>query len=149
LLTFAAAYLLAIASTAGTELVYAALFGLAATALIAALQRADGRTFRLTPRAALVLFGRAVAGGVTSSRLLLGPRLWAQLSGRAPEGRFIRIGIEPGDGGPESAGRVAATLWVQAFTPNTIPLFVDRGYVVLHQLVRRREPSAGDREFPA
>jgi hypothetical protein len=40
-------------------------------------------------------------------------------------------------------------LWVQALTPNTIPLLIDREQLVLHQLVHQRQPNADDREFPA
>jgi hypothetical protein len=140
---------LSIAGDSRTEFAYAIVFGGAAAFLIALLHRADHRTFTLGVRTIRVLAGRALTGAVKETWLLLGPRLWAQLRGKAPEGRYIRLGIDRGDGDPASHGRVAGVLWVQALTPNTIPLFMDREQLVLHQLVHRREPNADDREFPA
>lgn len=147
-LSLGVAYLFSVASDAVTELCYAAVFALAGTLLIAALHRADHRTFRLSHRAIFILARRALTGAVKECWLLLGPRLSAQLGGRAADGRYIRIAIDRGQGDPWSDGRVAGVLWVQALTPNAIPLFVDREHVVLHQLVRHREPNADDREFP-
>lgn len=145
---FGAAYLLAIASTEPTELIYAAIFGLCGTLLVAALHRADRRSFGLSLRAIVLLVRRAATSAVKETWLLLGPRLRAQLAGTAPDGRFIRLTIDGSHGDPQSAGRVAGVLWAQSFTPNSVPLFIDRGAFVLHQLVRRREPHADDPEFP-
>lgn len=148
-LTFGSAYLFCVASDARAELCYGVTFGLAGALLVVILQRADHRSFTLTPRAILVLLPRAAMGAAKESWLLLGPRLCAQLLGRAPDGRYIRIAIDRGQGDSKGNGRVAGVLWVQAFTPNAIPLFVDRDHVVLHQLIHHREPNADDCEFPA
>jgi hypothetical protein len=147
--TFAATYLLSIASDSRVELCYAILFAAAATLLVEMLHRADGRTFAINPRAILILTRRACIGAVKESCLLLGPRLYAQLSGRARDGRYIRVNIRRGPRDPEDEGRLAGVLWVQALTPNTIPLLVDSEQLVLHQLVHQREANVDDREFPA
>lgn len=149
LVTLAVAYLLSVASDGVTELAYAVIFGLAGALLISLLHRADLRTYPISFRAILILAGRALKGAAKESWLLLGPRLLSQLRGRPVEGRYIRIVIDRRHSDPEGNGRLAGVLWVQAFTPNAIPLFVDGDQLVLHQLIHRREPNADDREFPA
>ncbi len=145
---FAVAYLLSVASDDVVELFYATLFGAGATALVLALHARDGRSFVVRARAIGTIAARATTGALSETWLLLGPQLFSQLRGRAEGGRFIRIAIDLKNESAEDAGRVAGVLWASSFTPNALPLFIDRGHVVLHQIVRRREPHADDAEFP-
>lgn len=146
--TFAIAYLASVASDDVVELAYAAIFASAATALLLALNQYERRRFAPSVRALTTIAWRAIKGSISESLLLLGPRLLAQLRRSAPNGRFIAIRIDLGRGDDRDAGRVACTLWASALTPNSIPLFIERGQLVLHQLVRRWEPGADDSEFP-
>jgi len=146
--TFALAYVLSVASDDVAELCYATLFGAGATALVLALHARDRRSFAPRARAIVTTAARTATGALSETWLLLGPHLFSQLSGRAEGGRFVRIAIDRNDESAEDAGRVACVLWASSFTPNALPLFIDRKQLVLHQLVRRREPHADDAEFP-
>ncbi len=147
-IVFALAYLLSVASDDVAELCYAALFGAAATTLVLALHARDRRSFAPRARAIVTIAARTATGALSETWLLLGPHLFSQLRGRAEGGRFIRIAIDRKNESAQEAGRVACVLWASSFTPNALPLFIDREQLVLHQLVRRREPHADDAEFP-
>lgn len=101
----------------------------------------------------LPIFARRLPGAVLyESWLLLGPVLWDALFGRGARvrGRYIALPFDAGGDDPRSASRRVAVIYGASVTPNAIPIFVDRnrGLLVLHQLKARREPGAGDREWP-
>lgn len=88
---------------------------------------------------------------IYESWLLLGPMLWTALLRRSrARGRYIALPFDAGGDDPMSASRRVAVIYGASVTPNAIPIFVDRrrGLLVLHQLKARREPGAGDREWP-
>jgi multisubunit Na+/H+ antiporter MnhE subunit len=65
------------------------------------------------------------------------------LRGAPPDGRFLELPFEPGDGDPEDLARQALAEAAGSFSPNTVVIGVDdeRRTLLAHQLLEVEEPA--------
>jgi hypothetical protein len=77
--------------------------------------------------------------------------LRSALRGRMPEGRFIRVPLDPGGQGGEDRRRRAVVMWGMAVSPNDYAIRIEResGSLLTHRLFPdSRPPGRGDPVWP-
>ena len=120
------------------------------TLLLGRIESITGSAATVPVAGWLALVRRVPYAVVRESCDLLGPVLWRAIVRRERiAGRWIAVRYEK-DRGRDGFGRRTLVIFGSNLTPNAIPLCVDndRGLLVEHQIVFRRESAADDPRFP-
>ena len=132
------------------EAIAALLVALAVTLFMQRIEAITGSAATVPVAGWLALLRRVPYAVVRESYDLLGPVLWRAVVRRERiAGRWIALRYEP-DRESDGFGRRTLVIFGSDLTPNAIPLCVDneRGHLIQHQIVLRRESAADDPRFP-
>ena len=148
----AALYAWFVVTATRAEAIAATVVALVVIPMLARVERIAGPIGAVTLEGWLTLSRRVPYAVVRESFDLLGPVLWRAIVKRERvRGRWIALRYEPdSDDARGGFGRRALVIFGSNLTPNAIPLGVEneRGRLVEHQIVYRRESGADDPRYP-